>query len=97
MATIPQELQDAWDKAQQARDDHATSQAKLLDLQNQELTIEAALTPARQDETTKGSLLDQARLAFDQTADRLLTSDGVTPPPPPAPVPTPAVPKKAAA
>lgn len=88
MATIPQELQDAWDKAQQARDDHAAAAAKLLDLQNQELSIESALVPARQDETTKGSLLDQARLAFDQTADRLLSDPTVTTPPSSVPVVT---------
>ena len=95
MATIPQNLQTAWDNASQALDDHNAAQAKLLDLQNQETAIGSALTTARQDESTKGSVLDQARLTFDQTADAILTLGTVTPPPPPTPAlatPTPSTP-----
>jgi hypothetical protein len=82
MAPIPQELQDAWDAAQQRKADHDAAASKLADLQAQEEAVSNALVPARQDETTTGSLLDQARLAFDQTADRLLS--------PSAPAPSPA-------
>lgn len=79
MATIPQELQDAWDNAQQALSDHQASSSTLTGLVSQQDAVSTQLAAARLDDAAKGALADQARMAFDQTADRLLSSTAPAP------------------
>lgn len=84
MATIPQELQDAWDAASTAKADHDAAAANLQTLTTQNQDIVTQLQQASVDEKTKAAALDQARLTFDNTADALLTgTGGVSPTVPP--------------
>jgi len=87
MATIPQSLQDAWDAASGAKADHDASVATLGQLTTQNQDVVNQLNQATVDEKAKAAALDQARLAFDNTADALLTGPGSSPTTPAATTP----------